>query len=122
MTHGRFTIPARVYLTAEQRDRLMLLAREHETDIHELLTELLVSFLDHLPEMEQPPPEPQPEPVSDREADLRQRRAEVRRLRLRLATGGDRVPPWMRSYLSDLEQEIRRLEREQKEEEEEDPA
>jgi hypothetical protein len=121
MTHGRFTIPARVYLTAEQRDRLMLLARERETDIHELLTELLVSFLDHLPEMEQPSPEPQPpEPVSDREADLRQRRAEVRRLRLRLATGGDRVPPWIRSYLSDLEQEIRRLEREQKEEE--DPA
>ncbi|NJN67797.1 MAG: hypothetical protein HC884_14365 [Chloroflexaceae bacterium] len=117
MTHGRFTIPARVYLTAEQRDRLMLLVRERETDMHELLTELLVSFLDHLPDLYAHPPDPEPGPgpgpTNEREEALRQRRAEVRRLRLRLATGSDTVPPWIGRYLSDLEREIRRLEQEQ---------
>ncbi len=106
---GLFTIPTRIYLTAEQRAQLMRMVREQDVDVPELLSALLVSFLEHLPELE-------PEPVEQEEQDpheeeLRKRRAEIRRLRGRLIErAGDDPPQWLPKYLADLEQELRRLE------------
>jgi hypothetical protein len=111
MTEGRFTIPSRVFLTAAQREKLFVLAREHDIDLPELLTELLVSFLEHLPEYEEKTAPP--EPANDANAtdeELRQRRAELRRLRARAVAGGDAAPPWLTRYIADLEREVGRLE------------
>jgi hypothetical protein len=109
MARGQFTIPTRVYLTNEQREKLFVMARDHDVDLADLLTELLASFLDHLPDYaaaEAPPAEP----AADHETEIRERRAELRRLRARAVAGGDTAPPWLQGYIADLEQEIARRE------------
>jgi hypothetical protein len=111
MEEGRFTIPTRIFLTASQRDRLTALLLEQQVDLSELLTELLGSFLDHLPESA-PADEVAAADDSERETELRQRRAEVRRLRARILTQGSAAPAWIIAYVCDLEREIARLEQE----------
>jgi hypothetical protein len=111
MPAGYFTIPTRIYLTDEQREKLMMMVRKHEVDVPELLTELLISFLDHLPEYEDQPDSGSEPESGSLEAELRQRRSELRRLRLRVAQSSDTAPPWLKGYMSDLENEIQRLER-----------
>ncbi len=115
MPEGRFTIPARIYLTAEQRDRLTARLLEQRLDLSELLSELLISFLDHLPETETPDTAAlaPPEDDNDLQTELRQRRAEVRRLRARIAAQGNAAPQWAINYVADLEREIARLEQQQ---------
>ncbi len=111
MAGGRFTIQTRVYLTAEQREQLFIMARDHGIDLPELLTELLASFLDHLPDYtsDEAPPMEEPD-TSDIAQQIRQRRAEIRRLRARATAGGDAPPRWLKSYIADLESELARLE------------
>lgn len=112
MPQGLFTIPTRVYLTTEQRNRLLTLVRKQDISVPDLLTELLVSFLDHLPEHEQEDlaqTATEPRETTDRATEIRRRRAEVRRLRTRAETSGD-PPGWLMSYIEDLEREIKRLE------------
>lgn len=115
MAEGHYTIPTRVYLSAQQREQLLLLLRQHEIDLPDLLTELLISFLEHLPE-ETPAPadetEKAEEPDSAEAEKLRERRAEVRRLRARLKMLGNEAPHWLASYVAELEREIARLEQE----------
>jgi uncharacterized small protein (DUF1192 family) len=111
MSEGNFTIPTRVYLEPEQREKLLLLIRERNLDLPELLTELLASFLDHLPEYEQASTPAADE--SDSDVQLRQRRAEIRRLRARVVAGEDTTHAWLGEYIADLESEIDRLEAEQ---------
>ncbi len=116
MERGRYTIPSRVYLTGAQREQLMRLLREREIDLDDLLTELLESFLTVVPD-EDPAAHAPPAAATgthtnaDRAAELRRRRSELRRLRMRLASSStDSIPPWMSGYLADLETEVRRLE------------
>lgn len=109
MAEGQFTVATRVFLNAAQRDRLNALVREHNIDLPELLTELLVSFLEHLPSEEKSIPA-ESEPTSEVEQEIRQRRAELRRLRVRMATTGDATPAWLARYIADLERELARLE------------
>jgi hypothetical protein len=111
MSEGHFTIPTRVYLAPEQREKLMLLIRERDLDLPELLTELLASFLDHLPEYEHTSAPAADE--SEANAQLRQRRSEVRRLRARVVAGEETTNAWLGDYIADLESEINRLEAEQ---------
>lgn len=103
---GLFTIPTRVFLAAEHRRKLETLVIEQGVDLPELLTELLVNYLDQIP-IEVAVAEP---PRQDIEAELKQRRGELRRLRSRLLTEGQSAPQWLRSYIADLEGEIARLE------------
>ncbi|NJO05701.1 MAG: hypothetical protein HC876_09365 [Chloroflexaceae bacterium] len=109
MSEGRFTIPTRVQVTAEQRERLYALLRQHDFDLTELLTELLASFLDHLPQIEQEQIEPPPD-KDDLAREIRERRAELRRLQARAVIGGDTAPIWVSRYIADLESELARLE------------
>jgi hypothetical protein len=109
MARGQFTIPTRVYLTSEQREKLFVMARDHGVDLADLLTELLASFLDHLPDYAPTEAAP-PEPAADQETEIRERRAELHRLRARAVAGGDTAPSWLQSYIADLEQEITRHE------------
>lgn len=104
---GLFTIPARLFLSQEHRRKLDMLVREQGIDLPELLTELMVNYLDQLPDLEQAVVDmPQP----DVETELKHRRAELRRLRARLAMEGPNAAPWLRNYIHDLEGEIKRME------------
>lgn len=106
---GLFTIPTRLFLSDEHRRKLEVLVLEQGVDLPELLTELVVKYLDQMPDLERAVAEPhQVQP--DVEAELKQRRAELRRLRSRLAMEGSAAAPWLRSYVRDLEGEIERLE------------
>lgn len=109
---GQFTIQTRVYVNNEQREKLFVMARDHDLQLPELLTELLASFLDHLPDYAAqldlvPADEPTPDDVA---AQIQQRRAEIRRLRARAMIGGDAMPAWLHRYIKDLESEIQQLE------------
>jgi hypothetical protein len=103
---GAFTVPTLLYLSAEHRARLELLVREQETDLAELVSQIVAEYLDTLPAAPPPPPEP----PRDHTAELRQRRGELARLRRQREAAGPDAPPWLSSYIADLESEIRRLE------------
>lgn len=106
---GLFTIPTRIFLAPEHRRKLDVLIREQDVDLPELLTELIASYLDQLPDLE-PPNEIEHSVAQEVEATIHARRAELRRLRARATTGGDEVPQWLKAYMADIEAEIKRLE------------
>lgn len=106
MDEGHFTIPTRIYLTAEQRDRLDRLLRHQELELDELLSALAVAYLAEQPE----PPAADP-PADDTAELLRARRAELRRLRPKLSDRHNPPPPWLTAMAAELETEIARLER-----------
>ncbi len=108
MDEGRYTIPTRIYLTAAQRERLERLLRHQERELDELLSELAVAYL-----VGQPEPPPEPPPADTSAAELRQRRAELRRLRLKLNDPHNPPPSWLLQHVAELEAEIKRLEQRQ---------
>jgi hypothetical protein len=105
MDEGRFTIPTRIYLTAEQRERLERLLRHEERELDELLSALAAAYLDA-----QPDPPAEAPPAGHAAEELRQRRAELRRLRPKLNDPHNPPPPWLLQLAAELEAEIRRLE------------
>ena len=102
---GTFTVPTRLLLTQEQRLKLEQIVRREHVDLADVVSQIVCSYLDELPE---------PEVISagapDRRADIRQRRAELARLRARREAAGASAPGWLNSYISDIEAELRRLE------------
>jgi len=104
---GAFTIPTRLYLSPEQRRRLDRLLRDQELDLAELVSEIVAGYLDALPE---PPAPADAPPDEDRAATLRQRRAELARLRDQRDAAGAHAPAWLGAYIAELEAELRRLE------------
>lgn len=107
MEEGRFAIPTRIYLNAAQRTKLLRLLEQADRNLDDLLSELTVAYLATQPD----PPEPPPSPDPDLDATLRQRKAELRRLRSKLYDPRNPPPGWLRQMAADLEQEIQRLER-----------
>jgi hypothetical protein len=105
--HGAFTIPTLLFLSPEHRARLERLVREQETDLAELVSQIVAGYLDELPE---PPHAPDAPPAPDRAAELRQRRAELARLRAQQDSAGPGAPSWLGAYIAELEADIRRLE------------
>jgi hypothetical protein len=105
MDEGRFTIPARIYLTAEERAKLEHLLEAEEHTLDDLLTELVAAFL-----AGQPDPPPSSRPASGAAEELRRRRAELRRLRPKLNDPHNPPPAWLTAMATELEAEIRRLE------------
>ena len=103
---GAFTVPTLLYLSTEHRMRLERLVRDQETDLANVVSQIVADYLDALPPAAPLPPEPAP----DHTAELRQRRGELGRLRRQRETAGPEAPPWLSSYIADLEAEIRRLE------------
>jgi hypothetical protein len=106
MDEGRFTIPTRIYLTAEQRAKLDGLLRLAEQNLDVLLTNLLTEYLAG---QAAPPVEPAPDPADTRAAEVASRRRELRRLRAKLNDPYNSPPPWLITMVADLEAEIARL-------------
>lgn len=116
MKQGFFTISTRVYLTEKQRDKLKNLIQEREIELPDLLTELLVTFLEHQPDLRQSAHNTTSQEgenrgdLSDQEEAIRKRREEVYRLKKR-ANFDQNVPRWVKSYIEDLEREIEHMEK-----------
>ncbi len=107
MQEGLFTIPTRLFLTREHRRKLEALVLEQGVDLPQLITDLVVNYLDQLPELDSTIAKPS---LPDIEAELQQRKAELRRLRSRLVTEGKNAPEWIKGYIADLESDIARME------------
>ena len=107
MDEGAFTIQTRIYLDAERRTKLEALLRLQARDLDELVSELVISYLEthDLPE-QLDPADPQ---VALRD-ELRRRRGELRRLRPALNDRLNVPPPWLTDMAVELEREITRLE------------
>jgi hypothetical protein len=105
---GLFSIPARLLLTPEQRAKLEAIVYAREVDLADFLSEIVAQYLDAQTDVP-----PLDRPVPDNGAELRKRRAELARLRSRSDAAGRSAPPWLISYITALEVEIQRLEREQ---------
>jgi hypothetical protein len=116
MEQGFFTISTRVYLTEKQRDKLKNLIQEREIELPDLLTELLVNFLEHQPDLRQLAHNAASQEgetigdLSDQEEAIRKRREELYRLKKR-ANFDQNVPRWLKSYIEDLEREIEHMEK-----------
>jgi hypothetical protein len=104
--HGAFTIPTLLYLSPTHRARLEYLVREQETDLAELISQIVASYLETQPDPTPAPPDPPP----DKAAELRQRRVELARLRAQQSAAGPRAPAWLAAYIAELEAGIQRFE------------
>jgi len=108
MSEAFFTLPCRLVLPVPQRDRLERLCRARGQDINDVVSEIVLAFLDDLPDSELAEPRPEAEGPSLAE-QLRQHQRELRRLRQRQQQLGPAAPPWLANYVSDLEREINLL-------------
>jgi hypothetical protein len=97
-------IPTRVYLTPEQRAQLDQLVHERKVELADLVTQSIAGYLDTLPAVPVADPAPDPAP------DLRKRRADLARLKARRDAPGTDAPPWLNTYIAEMEAELRRLE------------
>jgi len=104
---GAVTIPIRLFLTAEARQQIEAYTHAHEIDLSALVSQIVGGYLDTLTDR---PSAPVPAPASDSGEQLRQRRAELGRLRARRDAAGAQTPAWLESYIAELEAELRRLE------------
>ena len=93
MSEAFFTLPCRLVLPVPQRDRLERLCRARGQDINDVVSEIVLAFLDDLPDSE-----------------LLLALAQAAQLALMLAQLlGPAAPPWLANYVSDLEREINLL-------------
>jgi len=104
---GAVTIPIRLFLTTEARRQIEAFTHAHEIDLAFLVSQIVAGYLDTLPDA---PPSVAPEPAADSAEQLRQRRAELSRLRARRDAAGAQAPAWLASYIAELEAELKRLE------------
>ena len=100
---GTVAIPTRLYLTPAARERIEQLTDERGVELADLISEVVAAYVDTLPH---PPPEPAP----DHSQELRQRRAELARLRARRDASGASAPAWLNEYIAEIEAEVHRLE------------
>jgi hypothetical protein len=104
---GTATIPIRLFLTTEAREQIEGWTHAREIDLADLVSQIVGDYLDTLPDA---PPAPAPAPKRDSAEQLRQRRAELGRLRARRDAAGAQAPAWLASYIAELEAELKRLE------------
>ena len=104
---GVATIPIRLFLTPMARQQIEAWTHAREIDLADLVSQIVAGYLQTLPDSEAAPAS---EPIADSAAQLRQRRAELGRLRARRDADGARAPAWLVSYIAELEAELKRLE------------
>jgi hypothetical protein len=99
---GGEPLPARLYLTIEQRDAFERLVAEHKLPLPEILTRIVAAHLAQLAA----PPMPEPARVAPSPGELRARRNELARLRARRDAAGATAPPWLHAYIAQLEADL----------------
>ncbi len=98
---GTFTLPTRVYLTAQQRAMLLAHVRDEGGELADLLTALLTGYLALLPPPAAPPAAATASPAPATGSTAAERRAaELAYLRERATQGGEPLPPWLAHYLA----------------------
>jgi hypothetical protein len=102
---GAVTIPIRLYLTAMARQQIEAFTHARGIDLADLVSQIVAGYLDTLPDTP-----PAPEPIRNSAEQLRQRRADLGRLRARRDAAGAQAPAWLASYIAELEAEVQRLE------------
>ena len=108
MSHGYFVLPCRLVLPTEQRERLERLCRARGQEISDVVSEIVLLYLDELPDTDLA--EPRPAEVGPTLAEqLRQHQRELRRLRNSQQQLGPAAPAWLANYISDIEREIASL-------------
>lgn len=99
---GKYSMIVRLLLTAEQRARLYELCHRDRIDVVDALTNIVAGYLDRRDDLT-PDDAPAPE-QHDRDTLRRQ----LRQLRSQASRLGQDAPPWLQSYIHDLEQELGR--------------
>ena len=108
MSHGFFVLPCRLMLPSEQRERLERLCRARGMDISDVASEIVLAYLDELPDSDLA--EPRPADVGPTlHEQLRQHQRELRRLRNSQQQLGPAAPAWLANYINDIEREIASL-------------
>jgi hypothetical protein len=102
---GAATVPTRLFLTPMARQQIDQFTHAHQIELADLVSQIVADYLDTLPDAP-----PAPAPAGPASVDLKQRRAELGRLRARRDAAGAAAPAWLSSYIAELEAEIRRLE------------
>ena len=108
MSEGYWTLPTRVTLPTEQRERLERLCRQRNQDVSEIVSEIVLTYLEDVPEsaLADPLPEPYQPTLAEQ---LRHNERELRRLRMRQKQLGVSAPHWLESYIQDIQTEITSL-------------
>lgn len=99
---GKYSMIVRLLLTAEQRGRLYELCHRERIDVVDALTNIVADYLDRRDDLV--PTEAPTSEQNDRDIIRRQ----LRQLRSQATRLGNDAPPWLYSYIRDLEQELGR--------------
>ena len=99
---GRYSIPVRLLLNRTQRDRLLALCQHEHADVVEVVTQIVGQYLDTRPELV-PAEAPAPTIVLH-DSDMLRRH--LRRLKAQAQQMGTAAPPWLHSYIAELEQDL----------------
>lgn len=108
MSDGYFAVPCRLLLPLEQRDRLERYCRGRDQELSDVVSEIVLAYLDELPDHQLAAPLP-PAVGPTVAEQLRQYERDLRRLRMRRQQLGPMAPAWMDGYMADVEQEIANL-------------
>lgn len=90
------TLPMRIYLLPERRSDLIKMAEQLDCRVDNLVSAMVAHELAALPEVALPPAENQPEAPRTLQNDLQ-------RLKARRLAAGAAIPPWLDSYIEQLE-------------------
>ncbi|MEO7913248.1 MAG: hypothetical protein ABIV47_26670 [Roseiflexaceae bacterium] len=103
---GAAIIPIRLFLTTIARQQIDVYTHTRGVELADLVSQIIAGYLETLPDTA-----PAPEPARDNNEHLRQRQAELGRLRARRDTAGAQAPAWLASYIAELEVEVQQLEK-----------
>ena len=94
--HAR-ALSMRVYMLPERRSDLVSMADQQQCSIDELVSAMVANELALLPDITERPAASQPEPSKNLQKDLQL-------LKARRMAAGTAVPPWLDSYITQLDQ------------------
>ena len=94
--HAR-PLSMRVYMLPERRSDLVSMAEQQQCSVDELVSAMVANELAAIPDIVEGAPQPQ----SDSSPSLHR---DLQRLKARRKAAGTAVPPWLDSYINQLEQ------------------
>ena len=103
---GKYSMIVRLLLSSEQRGRLYELCYRERIDVVDALTNIVASYLDRRDDLT--PSEPAVSEGYSEASDRDTLRRQLRQLRSQASRLGNDAPPWLYSYIRDLEQELGR--------------